>query len=99
MSENDIKEFHRKYGKYPIRKDFAVINMLAQEANRELDLLKKQLESGKLLIPLLSDNQIIKKKIIKIGVVHLSAYYPIFFLIYNLERYQEMFFACCNMGK
>jgi len=40
MSENDIKEFRRKYGKYPIRKDFAVITMLAQEANRELDLLK-----------------------------------------------------------
>ena len=74
MSENDIKEFRRKYGKYPIRKDFAVITMLAQEANRELDL-------------------------IKIGVVHLSAHYPIFFLICNLERYQEMFFACCNMGK
>jgi len=41
MSENDIKEFRRKYGKYLIsEKDFAVINMLAQEANRELDLLK-----------------------------------------------------------
>ena len=56
VSEEDIKEFRQKYGKFPIsEKDFAVITMLAQEANRELDLLENQLKRSKLLAPSLVD--------------------------------------------
>ena len=54
---------NKKEMKNPIsEKDFAVITMLGYEAMVELDLLEKELERGKSLIPSLYDSSDYKRK-------------------------------------
>jgi len=53
---------NKKERKYLSEKDFAVITMLGYEAMVELDLLEKELERGKSLIPSLYNHSDYKRK-------------------------------------
>ena len=53
---------NKKEREYLSERDFAVITMLGYEAMAELDLLEKELERGKSLIPSLYDSSDYKKR-------------------------------------